>query len=117
MKIIDVANIIIPSVNQKYVLRAGRLVLSPSYRDFKSSLSKCCRRVSIAAPYSVTIEIESYKDIDNSIKPILDCLTLAGVIIDDREVNELRVVKTKRKRGASESLRVYVEQKNLSESA
>lgn len=110
VKILDMENIKIPSVNQKYILSHGRLVLNDEYRQFKDDMALCCKKVKISPPYVVFIEIESYKDIDNSIKPILDSLKMAEVITDDKEVYGLSVRKKTRKRGKAEALRVFVDQ-------
>lgn len=94
MKVLDVENIPIVSVNRKYIKgRNGRLILSREYREFKNNVAKLCRKCAIEKPYIVNISYSGRNDIDNSIKPILDALEFAGVLCNDKYVHELRVRK------------------------
>ena len=74
----------------------------------KDILSLACKRIALKPPYRVDIYLETYLDIDNPIKLIVDCL--GNCIENDREILELSVVKKKVKRGRSGQLIVWVEE-------
>jgi Holliday junction resolvase RusA-like endonuclease len=110
MRVIDISEITIASINGKYGKNhyTGRLFLNSKYRDFKKELVLRCRKCKIVPPYSVEINISSASDIDNSIKPILDSLQTKGVITDDKYVEVLTVIKQPIKRGKPGSIKVTV---------
>jgi Holliday junction resolvase RusA-like endonuclease len=101
MKIIDLENIKIPSVNEKYI-KIG--VLSPKYRMWKEYLARSCVRKKLTGPYRIEIYIDTYKDIDNCVKLIIDAVASAGVIDDDKNVVQLFVSKQPIKKGKPEKL-------------
>lgn len=110
MEVINVQNVKIPSINQKYGVnrKTGRLFLNRDYRLFKEALSLVCSKKMLPSPYKVLIEIENYGDIDNQIKLIQD--SLQGNCIDnDNNIYELIVRKTPLKRGKCGSIKVFVE--------
>lgn len=109
--IINADEIMMKSVNSRFIKRNNRkdFTLSTPYKSFKKTLFYLIRRPKekIEAPYSVHVHIETYLDIDNPLKPILD--SLKGIIInDDKNIEELCVFKKKRDRGIPSSLKVYV---------
>lgn len=110
VRVIDLDNVKIASVNQKYnVSRTTKqLFLNPEYRKFKELLVASCSDVKVEPPYRMRIEQRCYTDIDNAIKVTLDALQEAGVIQNDRHVLELSVIKEHIKRNAPGSIRVWV---------
>ena len=116
VKILDIPSIKIVSINQKYILAKGsrRLILNPTFRDFKMQLCHYAERYLALAeldPWPITkvhIELKTYVDIDACIKVVLDGVCLA-MECNDRDILELRVTKEKLKRGQPSSIRVYVE--------
>jgi hypothetical protein len=110
VRVLDIDNVKIPSINKKYILSNGRLVLSREYRDFKNLLTGLVsRRMKFAPPHFMSIEISTYKDIDNCVKLIIDAVAGAGIIENDRSVLQLYVEKIPRKKGEPERLIVSVE--------
>jgi Holliday junction resolvase RusA-like endonuclease len=57
----------------------------------------------------VEIYIDTYKDIDNCVKMIIDSMAEAGVIDNDKNVKQLYVSKEYLKKGKTENLIVNVE--------
>ena len=106
--VLSIPNIKLPSINHKYIVARGRMILSRQYRDLKEFLSNEVSRLHIDPPYRVLIVIETSCDIDNNLKVILDSLT-GNCIDDDRDIEELIIKKKKIKRNKSGSLKVYVE--------
>ena len=108
MKIIDLENIKIPSINRKYILSRGRLILSDEYRIWKNYLSKSCTRKKLKGPYRIEIYIDTNKDIDNCVKLIIDAVEDAGIIDDDKNITQLFISKQHIKKGRPEKLIVLV---------
>ena len=111
MHIISLNNIKIASINQKYNYnpKTGKLFLSKPYRDFKNLIILNATRKKIEAPYAITIEVETYNDIDSFCKPLLDGLEKAGVIDNDKSILKMHIYKTQIKRGQPNKLDVWVE--------
>lgn len=94
MRVIDIENIKLTSVNRKYTIGRGRrsLILSPEYRAFKTTISHIARRaVTFSNPVRVKIFHSSRLDVDNPVKCIIDALQDAGVLTNDRLVKSLIV--------------------------
>ena len=114
MKILDVENIKIPSINGKYGVnpKTGRLYLQPKYREFKELIENMVVQFSIDTkiepPYSVKINVGTALDIDNFIKVLLDSLQQARLIDDDKNVHRLTINKTPVKKGSANSLQVFL---------
>ena len=78
-----------PSSNRLWRSAKGRTYKAPAYTDW---LSEAYGRIAAAraadqVPYRFTVRIVMPKtrtDLDNAIKPILDCLQRSGVVVDDR---------------------------------
>jgi Holliday junction resolvase RusA-like endonuclease len=109
IKIIDIEGIKIASINQKYGFANGRAYLTKQYRDFKRLIVMPCKKFKLDGPYRLQIEFGGYIDIDAPIKCILDGIATAGVICNDREVYELKVIKYPQKKGADNWLIVHIE--------
>jgi Holliday junction resolvase RusA-like endonuclease len=101
-RVIDLNEVKLTSVNRKYIVARGRLVLSKEYRDFKKIISLCCRKSkSWNIPIRVTIRVD-YKsrfDIDNPNKPILDGMEDSGIISNDSIIKQLFVIKDEEYKG------------------
>lgn len=89
------------SVNNMYIQRGRRRVLTSAYREFKSrvieavnnrSLPEGARNVEVAINY---IQPDKRRrDVDNIIKPVLDGLTQAGFWSDDSIVQKVTALKS-----------------------
>lgn len=89
-----------PSVNHYWGHRGSRRFLSPKVRAWRREatvLVRAARRVTFSAPVAVVLHLyppdRRKRDLDNVIKAVLDVLVLGGVLKDDSQVVELRVVK------------------------
>ena len=92
MRVIDIANIKLTSVNRKYMVARGRLILSPEYRDFKRTVGIVARKGrTFDGDIAVTIRHSSRLDIDNPCKAILDSLQEVGVYHNDKQIKRLIV--------------------------
>jgi len=114
MKILDIENIKIPSINGKfgYNPKTGRLFLQPKYRAFKELIEdmvvQFSANVKIEPPYSLRINVSTYMDVDNFIKPLQDSLKQAKLIDDDKNILRLTINKTPVKKGSPNSLQVFL---------
>jgi Holliday junction resolvase RusA-like endonuclease len=106
--VISLENVSLVSINQKYTMSRGRMILSQRYRDFKTLLEMSCREIQMPGPYCVSIYVSTYLDADNIVKCTLDVLK-GRVIDDDKNVLQLFVYKNKIKRNELGSLIVIVE--------
>jgi Holliday junction resolvase RusA-like endonuclease len=85
-------------VTENHRLINGR-IKNRAYRDFQASLIPVmwASRREMDYPGAVSVKIDLYvnkrRDIDNLIKPILDCLQKAQVIQNDSQVVRLEVTK------------------------
>ena len=115
MLIVDIENIKLPTINNRYGVnsKTGQLYLSSEYRRFKRDLVNCCRKVIILPPYSIIISQKTYKDIDATIKILLDSLQQARVIKDDKFIINLHIIKIPILKGQPESLKIDVEHIDL----
>lgn len=100
----------LPTINQRYGMsrKTGKLFLNSKYRNFKRDLVSVCKKGKINPPYKVIIELQTGKDIDSTIKVILDALQEAKILDNDKNVHQLIVEKVPIKRGLPESLTVDV---------
>ena len=103
MKILDVDNISIPSINKKYGYdsKSGRMYTTPAVIQYG-------KRPMAQPPYSVKVEVSTALDIDNFIKPLMDGMQKSGIINDDANVHELIIRKTPVKKGTPNSLKIYL---------
>jgi len=92
MRVIDVQNMKLISVNRKYMVARGRLILSPEYRAYKKTIGIICRKGrKFDGDLEVVIRHSSKLDIDNPVKATLDALQEAGVYANDRQIKRLIV--------------------------
>ena len=90
MRIIDAQNIKLTSVNRKYMVARGRLILSPEYRNFKRLIGIIARKShTFDGDIAVTIRHSSRLDVDNICKATLDALQECGVYRNDRQIKRL----------------------------
>ena len=90
MRIIDAQNIKLTSVNRKYMVARGRLILSPEYRNFKRLIGLIARKNhTFDGDIAVTIRHSSRLDVDNICKATLDALQECGVYRNDRQIKRL----------------------------
>jgi Holliday junction resolvase RusA-like endonuclease len=106
--VISLENVSLVSINQKYTMSRGRMILSKRYRDFKMLLELSCRHVQMPGPYCVSIYVSTHLDADNIVKCTLDAIK-GRVIDDDKNVLQLFIYKNKIKRNELGSLIVIVE--------
>ena len=105
IKILDIENIKLVSVNAKYQNKS--FTLSKDYRNFKKTIEMFTKDIKIKKPQRVLIEMETALDIDNAVKPILD--SIEKVFGNDKHVQELIINKTPIKRGKAGRLKIYAE--------
>jgi len=110
-KVIDLEGIKLKSLNDKFTVsrKSKNICLKKEYEDFKKILLYSIGELEtpLEPPYFVYIYLETYLDIDNPLKPILD--TLEGPAIqNDKQIRRLLIDKIPRKRGHPSMLQVYV---------
>ena len=89
-----------PSVNTYYTTVAGRRVLSAKGRQYKE-LVWAETRGSLCFPACVRLSVsialyppdKRRRDLDNTLKSLLDALTAASVWADDSQIDELTVTR------------------------
>lgn len=111
IEVLNLENIKIGSVNNKYGLskKTKKFFLNKDYKAFKKLIMVYCRKVKVESPYHIVIIFDGYIDIDNPIKPILDGMEEAGVIINDRYIIQLTVKKNPLPRGKKNKLKIFIE--------
>jgi len=110
-EVVNIENIQLASVNRRtgYNSKTGKHFLSPAYKSFKKEVFFSARKVKIAPPYRVMVELSTAMDADNTLKAVFDALQEAGIIEDDKQVLQLHVYKRVGKRGAPGRLQVFVD--------
>lgn len=108
-RVISLDNLKMESINQKYIISktTGRLILSSRYRNFKKLLKESCVPFDEGGPYSIILHMETYLDIDNILKCVIDAL--GDIINNDRFVYELHAFKKPLRKGALGRLDVYID--------
>ena len=103
------------SVNRRHIIAKGKRVLinSQEYNNLIKNLMLVFNAslkpdTPIDAPVKTIINVGTYKDIDNVIKPIHDCLEKTGFIKNDRNIVSTDIRKTPLKRGETEWLEIEV---------
>ena len=116
MVILDVDNVSLPNVNNKYGYnpKSGRLFLNKTYKEFENTIitlmQRYARGVQVDPPYSITIHVQTYMDADNFLKPVIDSMAKAGIIGNDKDVLHYQVFKTPKKKGSGSCIKVEVSQ-------
>ena len=110
-QVLSIKNLKFASLNNKYNKNkyTGKLFLTKSYREFKDLIILCAKKGFIKPPYRMMIRAETALDYDNILKPISDGLEVAGVIDNDKNINEIFIFKKSIKRGQAGSLKVFIE--------
>jgi Holliday junction resolvase RusA-like endonuclease len=112
MKIIELENIKIVGINtrSRVMIRNGKpfYYTDKKYKEFKKCLTDACINTTIQPPYSVTMHVSCYHDIDAVTKVVLDALEEANVINNDRHIYELFQYKTPIKKSSKGSIEVWV---------
>ena len=108
---VEVIDFKLLSVNRKFFTYRNRMIMSKDYRDFYNNLEKIFNESEkpsepIEHPCKTRIEVWTYNDIDNIVKPIHDILEKTGYIKNDRLINQTLIIKTPVKRGELSTLRV-----------
>lgn len=88
-----------PTVNHYYTVARGRKILSQRGRDYKKAQGWQMIAQTIAKHMSGKFKVHitanppdrRRRDLDNLLKPILDCLTEYGAITDDSDIDELLI--------------------------
>lgn len=90
-----------PSVNHYRVPVRGRLITSNEGRAYHARCAELLLFHGRPPCYTgrVAVEIQAHppdrrrRDLDNLLKPVLDVLTNARVIVDDSDIDDLRIVR------------------------
>lgn len=112
MIILEAEGIKLISVNDKFMIARGRMILTSKYRSCKQEIfwrTIKPPKFDKSKSYLINIWMHGYIDIDNHNKVVIDgvCQRLD---YNDRDLLELHVYKVKRKRGKLAYLRVEIEQ-------
>ena len=109
---VEAKNINLSGVNQKYI--SGKFILSKRYREFKDEiywLTMAAKRgffYDDKSQFYMKINMDTYLDIDNPIKAIIDGMFMA-LLCDDRNIRLLSVKKNPIKRGQLSNLEIELE--------
>lgn len=85
-----------PSLNAYYRHDRGRTHINGAGRAYRSLLSTLCSgRPALRGRLAVDVELwppdNRRRDLDNTLKCLLDGLAIAGVFVDDGQIDDLRV--------------------------
>ena len=96
------ASIPIPPSNNRYYRHfRGHTVISPEGKAYKKTMVELLGQVApgLSEPVSVSMRVfpkdRRKRDLDNYPKAVFDALTLAGVWVDDKQVEELWIKREK----------------------
>ena len=85
------------SVNRARLPARGRLISNPAYKRFVRDMAWLLTADRTAARGSVRVRLDctlpARMDVDNVIKPCLDAMQLAGVIVNDNQVKHVEAVR------------------------
>lgn len=108
--ILDIPKLQLTSINDKYghdFIRK-RTFLTESYRLFKDEifLSVIIPDPVPLPPFEIIIQMETYIDLDNPEKAILDAVA-TRLKINDRDILKKTTIKIPRKRGTTSALKIW----------
>jgi len=91
-----------------------RMIKNPDYTNsqvimffcFKNCL--CIRDRMLEGDVTIELEVWTYKDIDNIIKPIFDVLEQLKIIKNDRDIVQVYATKHKIKRGQLDKVKIRI---------
>jgi Holliday junction resolvase RusA-like endonuclease len=112
---INAYDIKLVSLNKKFFVVRNRNILSTDYRNFKNNLEEIFNQVQkpdepIEVPCKTRIEVGTYKDLDNIVKPVHDTLQKIGFIKNDSLIHQTLIKKIPIKRGGEEWLQVELQE-------
>lgn len=94
----------------------GKFMLTPEYRAFKESLGYAINALSKPTPplcgiLRVDMRQTTRHDCDALLKPVIDVMEDCGVILDDKDVQAISVMRVpKGKTKGPDKIRVFVEE-------
>lgn len=100
----------LPSINSKLSInqKTGKFFSSQEYKNFKNIVCMFLKRIKVKKPYALYIDIETYIDIDNPIKPVLDAIQESRIIDSDRNVERLYIDKKSIKRNEQNRIKIKI---------
>lgn len=96
-----------PSVNTYWRIFQNRMIISKAGREYRKAVQDCImlQKANKHLGGNITIVIEAFRpdnrirDLDNLLKASLDGLVHSGVIMDDSQIQDLRIFWAKDKGG------------------
>ena len=96
-----------PSVNTYWRIFQNRMIISKSGREYRKAVQDCImlQKANKHLGGNISIVIEAFRpdnrirDLDNLLKASLDGLVHSGVIMDDSQIQDLRIFWAKDKGG------------------
>ena len=108
MKILEYEGKLVSENKRLIKTKQGGFAVSKEYKEAKKNyISSILIKEKLEKPYKLKIVVKTKKDIDNIIKPILDCLEFSEIIENDRYVNYLLIEKKKLKNKELEKVQVF----------
>ena len=88
-----------PSINRYYRRVGQRTLISKQGRDYRTTI---CRVARVPAPFEGRLDVsvlvsppdQRRRDLDNTLKALLDSLQHAGVYLDDSQIDRLLVERS-----------------------
>jgi Holliday junction resolvase RusA-like endonuclease len=108
MKILDIDNIQLPRVNNRY---NRNFSLTKEYREGKETLVEYIswairNKPKLDPPYYVIVDLGTHLDADSCIKPLFDAMQEAGVIDNDKNIHQIAINKQPVKRNEPNWIKV-----------
>lgn len=89
-----------PTVNHYWKHAAGRHYISAKGRDYRNHVCLLARTLPKNISSRIAITIDAYmpdrrkRDLDNLPKAVFDSLVHAGVIVDDSQIDDMRITRS-----------------------